>query len=282
MKTTNRTTVNEVYYHVIDVTVETLRRYLDKNKKNSHQFDIPNELQTRWKTRLNCLTHSLNNSWVKFQDNCSKYNGGQKKKNEPSVVPQSLLHFPLVCMLSWDFFRQNRLDNGEKISGFKSWVWNCLISRVVAEGVYPSQSIVKNHFQPLDIRRIFRKNKITKNFLKTKKNYFSSYKNFLNQKSKHAFGSKSNTLYLFKKSKKGQPCFLSTIDSDSLDQETDEEIESQVIEETEENTPHNFILAIADKVYRRNTKWRVILKDGILHVNEKDLMFNACKCEFFW
>ena len=69
---------------------------------------------------------------------------------------------------------------------------------------------------------------------------------------------------------------------DSLGSELEEDLESQEMGEKEEKVPKNFILAVIERLYRRNIKWRVILKDGILHLNEKDLLFNLCKCEFFW
>mmetsp|Transcript_528 Transcript_528/g.1241 ORF Transcript_528/g.1241 Transcript_528/m.1241 type:complete len:159 (-) Transcript_528:8-484(-) len=148
-------TVNDVYSHVIDVTVESLSKYLKKSKGDLTSFDLPKELKSRWKARMGCLLNSLNDSWLKFQDNSMNFQG-YKKKNHSSMDSRSLLHFPLVCMLSWDFFRQSHLEGG-KVSGFKSWVWNCLISRVVAEGVYPSQSIVKNPFNMEKIGTIRRK-----------------------------------------------------------------------------------------------------------------------------
>mmetsp|Transcript_47757 Transcript_47757/g.112712 ORF Transcript_47757/g.112712 Transcript_47757/m.112712 type:complete len:229 (+) Transcript_47757:81-767(+) len=228
---------------------------------------------------MDCLFYFLNDSWLKFQENCTKLQG-VKKKNSSPIVSQSLLHFPLVCMLSWDFFRKTHLEGG-RVPGFKSWVWNCLISRVVAEGVFPSQSIVKNSFKSYNFSKI-QKKKPSRQPSSEKKDYFSNYSTLSNNKKKIGFEGKINVISILKKTKKGNPRFLSMVDSDSIGEENDEEIENQVSEETEETTPNNFILAIADKVFRRNTKWRVILKDGILHVNGKDLMFNICKCEFFW
>ena len=52
--------------------------------------------------------------------------------------------------------------------------------------------------------------------------------------------------------------------------------------EKKEYNKQNFILSVAERVFRRNNKWRVILKDGILNIDGKDLLFNSCKCEFAW
>jgi len=271
--------VNEVYSYVINVTVESLRKYIDKSKKKSYRYNIPNELKSRWQARINCLFYSLEGSWSKFQETGAKFTEFPKKIENP-VYPLSVLNFPLVCNLSWDFFQFFTINIG-KISGFKSWVWNCLISQMINEGVYPSQSmkikIKKKEEKPSE--KLF---SCQKEVSKYEKNFFNKYFIFL-EESQNFFLYKNSNLSLDRKistEKVNDQTFSNSIDS--LDSELDEDVESHEMDESEEKIPKNFILAVTEKVYRRNTKWRIILKDGILHLNEKDLLFNSCKCEFFW
>mmetsp|Transcript_41482 Transcript_41482/g.100238 ORF Transcript_41482/g.100238 Transcript_41482/m.100238 type:complete len:207 (+) Transcript_41482:344-964(+) len=203
-----------------------------------------------------------------------------QKKIERPIYPLSVINFPLVCNLSWDFFQFSTV-NIEKISGFKSWVWNCLISQMINEGVFPSQSmkakIKRKKKTPLEK---FFSSPI--NIFKYEKNWFNKYGSFLEENLDFFFDPKKNSTLAEKKNfqEEKDQNFSNLIDS--LGSELDEELESNEIGGVEEKIPKNFILAITEKVYRRNTKWRITLKDGILHLNEKDLLFNSCKCEFFW
>jgi len=61
-----------------------------------------------------------------------------------------------------------------------------------------------------------------------------------------------------------------------------DELESNRSEKYDKTSAPNFLLAVIEKVYRRNTKWTIAFKDGILNINKKDFLFNSCKCEFFW
>lgn len=270
-----RSMVNEVYSHVINVTVESLRKYLEKKKKISFRFNVTSELKSRWQARINCLFYTLEGSWVKFQETGSKFNEFQKK-NENMNIPISILNFPLVCNLSWDFFHAFSNDL-RKFSGFKSWVWNCLISQVINEGGFPSQSFkLKKKKKSKNFPE--KTNSYTKIGAKYGKNFFDKYQNFLE---------KGLCLFLISNhhptsSKKKNHEVIIVDAPETIDSELDEEFESNGTEEVDEKVPNNFILALTEKVYRRNTKWRILLKDGILHMNEKDFLFNSCKCEFFW
>jgi hypothetical protein len=272
-------TVNEVYFYAIDLTVEALKKYLQKSQKEKTKYNIPNELKARWQARINCLFHSLEGSWSKFQEYGSKYNECIKK-NEIVSSSQAITYFPLVCTLSWDVLRQFRNRN-EKISGFKSWVWNSLVGHVVSEGVYPQQAFILSDKKTISIKQIQRQVYL-KNQIKYKKNIFNQY-GLIVSRNIAIYGNYNNNIVSYtKKIIQNNNKSIIMHDSEMLGSEFDQDIESQIIEETEENTPSNFILCIADKVYRRNTKWRVFLRDGILHVGGKDLLFNLCKCEFFW
>ena len=278
-KSNLHSTVNGVYFYVIDLTVEALKKYLEKSKKEKQKFNIPNELKVRWQARINCLFHSLEGSWSRFQEYGTK-NNEPIDKNELLSSSHTVAYFPLVCTLSWDILRQFRSRN-EKISGFKSWVWNCLIGRVVSEGVYPQQSFILNVKKTISIKKIQSQENL-KQKIKYKKDIYSQYGLIINENYSLNADSKTKILLLSKKIFLSNNNKIIKYDSELLGSEFDQDIESQIVEETEENTPSNFILSIADKVYRRNTKWRVFLKDGILHINGKDLLFNICKCEFYW
>lgn len=274
-----RSIVNEVYSHVIEVTVESLKKYLEKTRKNSFRYNVLAELKSRWQARINCLFYSLEDSWLKFQEAGTKYSDFTKKV-ESSNIPISVLNFPLVCNLSWDLYQYLGL-NISKISGFKSWVWNSLVSQMINEGVYPCQSM-KIKLKKTKIIQPMNAHFVENIYSKYGKNSFAKYTNFLTN-GLNFYVNPTNKLTLSKKT----VCqnYEETIllhNFDSLGSELDEEIESQEIDENEEKIPKNFILAVTEKVYRRNTKWRIILKDGILHMNDKDLLFNSCKCEFFW
>uniref|UniRef100_A0A7S0VUS0 Uncharacterized protein n=1 Tax=Hemiselmis tepida TaxID=464990 RepID=A0A7S0VUS0_9CRYP len=279
-KSPSRSIVNEVYSHVINVTVESLRKHIEKSKKKKFsRFDIPNELKSRWQARLNCLFYSLEGSWLKIQETSTKFNEFPKKIERP-FYPLTVINFSLVCNLSWDFFQFSKTKN-EKISGFKSWVWNCLVSQMINEGVYPSQSMkTKMKKKKKTSLEKFFSSPVT--IFKYENNWFNKYGYFLEENLDFFFDSNKNSTVVEKKffqNEKDQN-FSNLVDS--LGSELDEDLESYEIGEVEEKTPKNFILAVTEKVYRRNTKWRIILKDGILHLNEKDLLFNLCKCEFYW
>jgi hypothetical protein len=277
-KSNFHSTVNGVYFYVIDLTVEAVKKYLEKSKKEKNKYNIPNELKIRWQARINCLFHSLEGSWSRFQEYGSKCKESTDK-NELQSSMQIITYFPMVCTLSWDILRQFRNRN-EKISGFKSWVWNCLIGRVVSEGVHPQQSFILNIKKKICDKKIQRQQNL-KYKVKYKRDIFNQYKFIIGNNCNLNLNFKTKILSFSKKNFSSNNKIV-THDSELLGSEFDQDIESQLVQENEENVPSNFILSIAEKVYRRNTKWRVFLKDGILHINGKDLLFNLCKCEFYW
>ena len=270
-------TVNNIYFFVIDLTVEALKKYLRKYNNEKKKYDIPYELKARWQARINCLFHSLEGSWSRFQEYGNKSNE-YVDKNEVASFSYAVSHFPLVCTLSWDILRQFRNRN-EKISGFKSWVWNSLIGRVISEGVYPQQSFILNLKTTIGIKKICCQRNL-KYQIKYKRDIFNQYALVISGNCNLNKNFKTKIFPLYKKINNNTR--IVNYDSELLGSEYDKDIESQLVDENEKNTPSNFILSIADKVYRRNTKWRVFLRDGILHVGGKDLLFSLCKCEFFW
>jgi hypothetical protein len=277
-KINTRSIVNEIYSHVIDVTIESLRKYFGKKKKISSRFDILGELKSRWKARLNCLFYSLEGSWIRFQEIGSKINEFPKK-SESNDMSISIYNFPLVCNLSWDLLT-NLYPPLHKISGFKSWIWNCLVSQIINEGVFPCQSF-KLKLKKRNNNIIFSNQLENKIHTSYQKNFYDKYSDFL-VRGFNFYENVEMNLQVQKKMNKKNKEILLTDEIDSLESNIDEDSYSNENEETEEKIPKNFILAITEKVYRRNTKWRIILKDGILHMNEKDFLFNSCKCEFFW
>ncbi|KAJ8080867.1 transcription factor IIA subunit alpha [Marasmius tenuissimus] len=55
-------------------------------------------------------------------------------------------------------------------------------------------------------------------------------------------------------------------------------------DEVEEGTVHDadIVFCTYDKVARVKNKWKCILKDGMIHVNNKDYLFSKCTGEFEW
>jgi len=68
------------------------------------------------------------------------------------------------------------------------------------------------------------------------------------------------------------------INSDLDDSDTDGEEEEQEGTLGEVDT----VLCTYDKVARVKNKWKCVLKDGMIHVNNKDYLFAKCTCEFEW
>lgn len=48
----------------------------------------------------------------------------------------------------------------------------------------------------------------------------------------------------------------------------------------EEPSTHHLVLAQFDKVTRTKSRWKCALKDGIMHINNKDILFNKANGEF--
>ncbi|KAK9937795.1 hypothetical protein M0R45_014564 [Rubus argutus] len=52
------------------------------------------------------------------------------------------------------------------------------------------------------------------------------------------------------------------------------------VEEEEELNTRNLVLAQFDKVKRTKCKWKCTLKDGIMHMNNRDILFNKATGDF--
>jgi hypothetical protein len=185
--------------------------------------------------------------------------------------------FPSICSLSWDLYKYSK-PNENKHSNFKLWIWNCIISGIINEGKFPVPSyLLFKNFIPL---KSVTKARSLKNLVKLDKNIFISIKNLKNQKNTRnmdIFFSKYSNIYPILAKNTNE-----STEKDSSDDNSVEELESNLNEKIERSPPPNFVLAVIEKVYRRNTKWTIVLKNGILNINKKDFLFNLCKCEFFW
>ncbi|KAI4304631.1 hypothetical protein MLD38_040111 [Melastoma candidum] len=69
------------------------------------------------------------------------------------------------------------------------------------------------------------------------------------------------------------------VDDDEPLNENDDDDVDDVDEEEEVNT-QQLVLAQFDKVTRTKSKWKCTLKDGIMHINNKDILFNKATGEF--
>ena len=271
-------TLLEVYTLIIEKTAVSLKNYLKVNKKKSGKFDIVNELKKRWKVRIDFLIDSMNGSWSKLQDSCDlkRNNFNVSAKNFPTDFC-----FPSICSLSWDLYKYYGLKE-HKASNFKLWVWNCMISGVVNDGNLPVSSTMffkENFFY----KRFITRAKFLKKPHKTKKNVFEwigktrkkGDDQISNENRVSILKIENHPLKIHEKLIEGKDKELS--DDFSFD-----ELESNRSERFDKNPVPNFLLAVIEKVYRRNTKWTIAFKDGIININKKDFLFNSCKCEFFW
>mmetsp|Transcript_24425 Transcript_24425/g.58223 ORF Transcript_24425/g.58223 Transcript_24425/m.58223 type:complete len:283 (+) Transcript_24425:93-941(+) len=273
--------VNEIYNNIIEITIEGLKSVFKKKKFKGLKFNLLEELKSRWEIRVNSLFLSLDGSWSKFQENSNKTPSNTLDERS-SVQNLLLLSFPVVCTLSGEFFRHSHSKRQNK-SGFKSWIWNILVSKIVSENVYPLQSIETRVIPYAKKFQIFMNFK-DMNYLKKKRNIFLRFKylikKYLNEKT--GGGNLSALSQRFPNHVQIKSKEILSKNSNSAESEIDEDVDSQLSEEKDEHLTQNFIVANVEKVYRKHSKWRVFLKEGILHVDEKDLLFNACKCEFSW
>jgi len=53
------------------------------------------------------------------------------------------------------------------------------------------------------------------------------------------------------------------------------------VDDLKDNIP-NLILAQFDKVTRSKSKWKCVMKDGVMNLNGKDYIFNKASGEFQW
>ncbi|CAA7398101.1 unnamed protein product [Spirodela intermedia] len=72
---------------------------------------------------------------------------------------------------------------------------------------------------------------------------------------------------------------LDGMDGDEPPLNEDDDLDDPEQEEEELNTEH-LVLAQFDKVTRAKNKWKCTLKDGIMHINSKDVLFNKASGEF--
>ncbi|XP_039041494.1 transcription initiation factor IIA subunit 1-like [Hibiscus syriacus] len=72
-----------------------------------------------------------------------------------------------------------------------------------------------------------------------------------------------------------------TVDDDDDEplNEDDDEDDLDDVDQEELNTQH-LVLAQFDKVTRTKSRWKCTLKDGIMHINNKDILFNKAAGEF--
>ena len=273
-------TLSEVYFRIIEKTCNALKNYLNKTQKNSNRFDIVEELKKRWIQRIELLISSMNGSWSKFQDSCIQKNNKETFKEDKKILLHNVC-FPSICSLSWDLYRYSK-PNRYKTSNFKLWVWNCMISSIANSGNMPMPSFLFSRNTNFPMKLIGR-TKVSKSSKKINKNIFYIIKNLKKQNQKTIL---NNTNIFFPNiigvSKRAKDKLAGNLEKDLSEEISVEEFESNLEENLEKTYAPNFLLAVIEKVYRRNTKWTVILKDGILNINKKDFLFNSCKCEFLW
>ncbi|RZB84250.1 transcription initiation factor IIA large subunit-like isoform X1 [Glycine soja] len=67
-------------------------------------------------------------------------------------------------------------------------------------------------------------------------------------------------------------------DEPPLNEEDDDDLDD--MEQGEDQNTHHLVLAQFDKVTRTKSRWKCTLKDGIMHINNKDILFNKATGEF--
>lgn len=68
-------------------------------------------------------------------------------------------------------------------------------------------------------------------------------------------------------------------DDEPLNENDDDDDLDDVDQGEDLNTQH-LVLAQFDKVTRTKSRWKCYLKDGIMHINNKDILFNKANGEF--
>ncbi|KAL8154080.1 hypothetical protein V2J09_011840 [Rumex salicifolius] len=69
-------------------------------------------------------------------------------------------------------------------------------------------------------------------------------------------------------------------DEEPLNENDDDEEDLDDVDQGEELNTQHLILAQFDKVTRTKSRWKCTLKDGIMHINSKDILFNKAMGEF--
>ncbi|XP_057451665.1 uncharacterized protein LOC130743431 isoform X2 [Lotus japonicus] len=67
-------------------------------------------------------------------------------------------------------------------------------------------------------------------------------------------------------------------DDEPLNENDDDELDD--LDQGEDQNTHHLVLAQFDKVTRTKSRWKCTLKDGIMHINNKDVLFNKATGEF--
>ncbi|CAM8952674.1 unnamed protein product [Rhodiola kirilowii] len=67
-------------------------------------------------------------------------------------------------------------------------------------------------------------------------------------------------------------------EDESLNENDDDELDD--VDDGEELNTQHLVLAQFDKVGRTKSRWKCTLKDGIMHINNKDILFNKAMGEF--
>lgn len=67
-------------------------------------------------------------------------------------------------------------------------------------------------------------------------------------------------------------------DEPPLNENDDDDLDD--VDEVEEQNTQHLVLAQFDKVTRTKSRWKCSLKDGIMHINNKDILFNKATGEF--
>lgn len=69
-------------------------------------------------------------------------------------------------------------------------------------------------------------------------------------------------------------------DDELLNEDDDDEDDLDDIDDEEHTNTQHLVLAQFDKVTRTKSRWKCTLKDGIMHINNKDILFNKATGEF--
>ncbi|KAG4979674.1 hypothetical protein JHK85_033632 [Glycine max] len=69
-------------------------------------------------------------------------------------------------------------------------------------------------------------------------------------------------------------------DDDEPLNENDDDDDLDDLDQGEDQNTHHLVLAQFDKVTRTKSRWKCTLKDGIMHINNKDILFNKATGEF--
>lgn len=266
MKSDSNYQVLDFYKTIIEITCERVSLHLKNNFIHKVKYDITYELKKRWLYRTKHALENLDKNYKHFYDKNQKFSESQKDY-ENSYKNLNHSSFPVICTLVWDFYKYYDNKN-QKITNFKLWVWGCLISHIIDEGTYPlpSRFLQRDFSLPKKIK--------LRNF-STKKSAYDKFMGIFYQDIFKNMNSYKIQTYKNNSNKINYSKIKNTSDL-SLDPITSSE------QELDKNNSKNFIVSMVEKIYRRNTKWRVILKDGVICINDKEMFFNFCKCELFW